>query len=473
MLASLSRKSVADPITVVLYFFLVLSGLITLYAVGRPPEGYEAGDYVGMLSSFAGKQFIWLIASLVLWFIVDAFIDRQTWVVGAYPIYIGTVLLLVAVLLVGKEINNARSWFSLAGFTFQPSELAKFGACLGMAAYLSQWTGKVDRVKTIGMGVVLWAVPAALIVLQPDPGSALVFSSFFLVMYREGLPGLLLVLGFFTATMFLLGIVSPTGVLVASLLSFLTLSMSFSTPEWTKWWIVGSVALIATAAIGYFSFEWGLPALALLGAGYLALVGFLFVRQRTRVAIFSGVTLIWGSVLAIAANFFFYNVLMRHQQERIDAWLRPEGMDERGALYNIIQSKLAIAGGGFSGRGVFEGIMTKYDYVPEQETDFIFSAIGEGQGFIGTAFVILGFMALLWRLSVLAERQPRVFARAFIYSVAGIIALHMLVNIGMTMGLMPVIGIPLPFISKGGSSLLSFTLMIAVVLKFDRTRKMV
>ena len=473
MLASLSRKTVADPITVVLYFFLVLSGIITLYAVGRPPEGYETGDFNAILNSLAGKQFIWLIISLGAWFIIDSFIDRQTWVVGAYPIYIGTVLSLIAVLIIGKEINNARSWFSLAGFTFQPSEIAKFGTCLAMAAYLSQWTGKMDRVKTVLMGVALWAVPAAFIVLQPDPGSALVFASFLLVMYREGLPGILLIFGFFTAAMFLLGIVSPTGVLVASLLSFLLLGMSLSTPEWTRWWLLGSVVLIACAAFGHYSLGWGLPMLGILGAGYLALAGFLFVRQRTRVAIVSGITLVWGALLAVAANFFFYNILLRHQQERIDAWLRPEGMDERGALYNIIQSKLAIAGGGFSGRGVFDGIMTKYDYVPEQETDFIFSAIGEGQGFIGSLFIIVGFLALLWRLSVLAERQTRVFARAFTYGVAGIIALHMLVNIGMTMGLMPVIGIPLPFISKGGSSLLSFTLMLAVVLKFDRTRKLV
>ncbi|OAV43466.1 rod shape-determining protein RodA [Lewinella sp. 4G2] len=473
MIGGIRDRHIVDPITVIIYFFLVISGLIMLYAVGRPPDGYETGDLTVLLNSLAGKQFIWLIISLGAWFLVDLFIDRQTWVVGAYPIYIGTVVLLILVLLIGKEINNARSWFALAGFTFQPSELAKFGTCLGMAAFLSQWTGKMDRIKNIGYGMLIWIIPAAFIVLQPDPGSALVFVSFFLVMYREGLPGLLLGFGLFTAAMFLLGIVSTPGLLTAALIGLLLLVMSFSTPQKMWYWVLGSVVLIAAAATAYFQFGLGWPVLLTLGVAFSAMVAFLFVRQRTQVARVSLGTLAWGGLIAVAANFFFNNVLLPHQQDRINAWLRPEGMDERGALYNIIQSKLAIAGGGFSGRGLFEGIMTKYDYVPEQETDFIFSAVGEAQGFIGSAFIILAFLGLLWRLSVIAERQTRTFARAFAYGVAGIIAIHMLVNIGMTMGLMPVIGIPLPFISKGGSSLLSFTLMIAVVLKFDRMRGVV
>lgn len=472
-MTGLSNRYVVDPITVVIYFFLVLSGMIMLYSVGRPPEGYESGDVASLLNSFAGKQFIWLVISLGAWFLVDIFIDRQTWIIGAYPIYIGTIVSLILVLLIGKEINNARSWFSVAGFTFQPSELAKFGTCLGMAAFLSQWTGKMDTLRNMATGVIIWTIPAAFIVLQPDPGSSLVFLSFFLVMYREGLPGLLLVFGFFTAAMFLLGIVEEPIILTGGLLMLLLLFMSFSIPKRMWWWVLGSLMVSGVAAVSYFVFDLGWPSLVVLSVAYLTTVAYLLVRQRTQVAQLSMVTLAWGGILAVAANFFFNNVLMPHQQDRINAWLRPEGMDERGALYNIIQSKLAIAGGGFSGRGMFEGIMTKYDYVPEQETDFIFSAIGEGQGFIGSLSIILAFLALLWRLSIIAERQTRTFARAFTYGVAGILAIHMLVNIGMTMGLMPVIGIPLPFISKGGSSLLSFTLMIAVVLKFDRTRGVV
>ncbi|NJC27524.1 rod shape-determining protein RodA [Neolewinella antarctica] len=473
MISNISNRHVVDPVTVVIYFFLVLTGISTLYAVGRPPEGYAAGDVASLLNSFAGKQFIWLVISLGAWFLVDLFIDRQTWVVGAYPIYIGTVVLLVLVLLIGKEINNARSWFSVAGFTFQPSELAKFGACLAMAAFLSQYTGKMEKVRNILTGTMIWVIPAIFIVLQPDPGSALVFASFLLVMYREGLPGILLLFGFFTAAMFLLGIVQDPKVLAGALLVLLSLAMSFSVPQKSRWWVLGTLGVSALAIWSHLQLDLGWPILGVLTLNFLVLAGYLLVRQRTQVAVTSLVTLVWGGALATLANFFFNNVLMPHQQDRINAWLRPDGMDERGALYNIIQSKLAIAGGGFSGRGMFEGIMTKYDYVPEQETDFIFSAIGEGQGFVGSFSIILGFLFLLWRLSVIAERQTRTFARAFTYGVAGIITLHVLVNIGMTMGLMPVIGIPLPFISKGGSSLLSFTLMIAVVLKFDRMRGVV
>ena len=473
MISPIGNKSAADPITVVTYFFLVISGMIMLYAVARPPDGYASGDVAALLASPAGKQFVWLVISLGAWFIIDLFIDRQTWVVGAYPIYVGTVVLLVLVLLIGKEINNARSWFSLAGFTFQPSELAKFGSCLGVAAYLSQWSEKLDNWRKILTGAALWAVPAALIVLQPDPGSALVFAGFLLVMYREGLPGILLVFGFFTAAMFLLGIVTEPGFLTSGLLIFLMLIMAFLVPKRHWYHIAGALAAGGVAGWAYYGFGLGWPVLLGLSLCYIGLLGYLFLRQRIRIASVGIITLAWGIIIAVAANFFFNNVLLSHQQERINAWLRPEGMDERGALYNIIQSKLAIAGGGFSGRGMFEGVMTRYDYVPEQETDFIFSAIGEGQGFIGSTSIIIGFLILLWRLSVLAERQTRTFARAFTYGVAGIIAVHMLVNIGMTMGLMPVIGIPLPFISKGGSSLLSFTLMIAVALKFDRMRKVV
>ena len=469
MLPSSIDRTGIDRTTVIIYFFLVLAGMLMLWAVGRPPDGYEDG-VISLLNSFVGKQFIWFVISLGAWFVVNLLIDRNFWVVGAYPTYAATVVLLILVLIIGKEINNARSWFSLAGFTFQPSELAKFGTCLAMAAYLSQWSEKLARWDTIGGGILLWAIPAGLIVLQPDPGSALVFASFFIVMYREGLPGILLFFGLFTAAMFLLGILYPTGGLTATLLCVLLGVLSFTVPRRQLLWLGGSLVLTVAAGLAYY-FGYGRYVLPALATSFAGLCAYLVLRKKTQQAVFGFVTLAWGGALALLANLFFNNFLLPHQQDRINAWLRPEGMDERGALYNIIQSKLAIAGGGLSGRGLREGTMTKYDYVPEQETDFIFSAVGETEGFLGSAFVILGFLALLWRLSVIAERQTRTFARAYAYGVVGILLIHMLVNIGMTMGLMPVIGIPLPFMSKGGSSLLAFTLMIAVLLKFDRHRK--
>ncbi|TXF88700.1 hypothetical protein FUA23_13620 [Neolewinella aurantiaca] len=454
--------------TVVLYIFLVTAGMLMLYSVGRPPDGYN-WDIPEMLGSFMGKQFIWLLISVAAWFIVHHFIDRDIWVKGSYPIYGITLLMLLLVLIFGKEINNARSWFSIAGFTFQPSELAKFGAALAMAAFLSQWSEKLNSIGSVGSGLLIMALPAGLIMLQPDPGSALVFGSFLLVMYREGLSPLILMLGIFTATMFLIGILFPTTLLAGGLLGLLLIIMALSVPRRLRLWLAGTIVLLAASVYAYTIGVGWLVLLALFLA-FCAASTYHVLRQNIRLVMLSFGALFWGVLIAFAANFTFNNVLRPHQQDRIDAWLRPTGMSEQGALYNITQSKLAIAAGGLSGRGLEDGTITKYDYVPEQETDFIFSAVGESQGFIGSAVIILAFMALLWRISVIAERQKRTFARAYAYGVAGIILIHMLVNIGMTMGLMPVIGIPLPFISKGGSSLLSFTVMIAVLVKLDRHR---
>lgn len=465
-----NRSFNIDRTTVIIYLFLVMGGLLMIYSVERPPDGYQL-DAAGMVGTLVGKQFIWAIISLVAWFTVNLLIRRESWVLGAYPIYGFTILLLVAVLLVGKEINNARSWFSIAGMTFQPSELAKFGTCLAMAAFLSQWRERLDRFGPILSGIAIWALPAALIVLQPDPGSALVFASFFLVMYREGLPPLLLIFGGFTALMFILGILYPPGLLAGGLMCVLMLIMAFSAPRRRRLWmgIAAGIAVVA-GALQHFGLA-GWPVVVVLAALYAGTAAYHTLRKNTRLVTVATTGLLWGCLLAGAANFTFNNVLKPHQQNRIDAWLRPERLDERGALYNIIQAKLAIAAGGLEGRGLNEGTMTKYNYVPEQETDFIFTAVGEQEGFVGVLILLTGFIALLWRISVIAERQRMPFARAYAYGVAGILLLHLLVNVGMTMGLLPVIGIPLPLISKGGSSLLSFTLMIAVLLKLDRYRE--
>jgi rod shape determining protein RodA len=467
---SLSVKKVRNDLpTVILYIFLVMSGMMMLYSVGRPPEGYN-WDIPAMLDSFMGKQFFWLLLSALAWFVINHFIDRDFWLVGSYPIYGVTLLLLLGVLIFGKEINSARSWFSLFGFTFQPSEIAKVGAALAMAAFLSQWSEKLNNLGAIGSGLLIMILPASLIVLQPDPGSALVFSSFVLVMYREGLSPLILVFGIFSAVMFLLGILQPTTLLTGALLSLLLIVLALSVPRHLRWWLAGMVAVVGLAGYGYFYADLGWPVVAALFAVFVTVSAYHLLRRNGQLVLLTSAALIWGVLVSFAANFTFYNVLKLHQQNRINAWLRPEGMDERGELYNIIQSKLAIAAGGLSGKGLGEGTITRYDYVPEQETGFIFSAVGEAQGFFGSMAIILGFTALLWRISVIAERQKRTFVRAYAYGVAGILLIHVLVNIGMTMGLMPIIGIPLPFISKGGSSLLSFTIMIAILVKLDRHR---
>ena len=468
MARSLKRPR-TDVTTVILYIFLVCTGLLMIYSVGAPPDGYTGG-LVNLLTTPFGKQAIWAIISVGTWVIINYLIDRRVWVVGAYPIYVFTVILLVLVLLVGKEINGARSWFSLAGFTFQPSELAKFGACLAMAAFMSQYSGKLDQLRTVIYACILWLVPAIVILGQPDMGSTLVFTGFLLVMYREGLTPLLFVLGGFTACMVVLGILFPFQELLLALLGICVALFAFSLPRRKVLYGLGAVVAGAVAYGGMQS-GYGRQMLAGMATALLILIGYHLTQRNVRLVATSLFFISWGLALTFTANYIYTNdVLPAHQHERIVVWLHPEDADPRGSYYNLLQSKLAIAAGGLTGRGLQQGTMTRFDYVPEQQTDFIFSAIGEEQGFIGVGMLIIIFGLLLWRITVIAERQRRTFVRAYAYGVAGILLVHFLVNVGMTMGLVPVIGIPLPFISKGGSSLLSFTLMIAVMLKLDKHR---
>ena len=463
------KRSRTDVATIILYLFLVFTGLLMINSVGSPPEGYSGG-LASRLATPAGKQFFWFVLSGVSWLAINYLVDRRIWVVGAYPTYAATIVLLLLVLVAGKEINGARSWFSVAGLTFQPSELAKFGACLGMAAFMSQYSGKLDNLRTIAYACLIWLIPAVVILGQPDMGSTLVFSGFLLVMYREGLNPLIFILGGFTALMVVLGIMFSFQGLLITLVSLCLLLFAFSVPRRTLLWILGAIAVGAAAFYGVANgYAW--PTLSLLILALLGGVVYHLLQRNTRMVGISMAFMVWGLALTFTSNYIYTNKLLPpHQHERVVVWLHPEDADPRGSYYNLLQSKLAIAAGGVTGRGLMQGTMTKYDYVPEQTTDFIFSAVGEEQGFVGAGTLILVFFLLLWRITVIAERQRRTFSRAYAYGVAGILLVHFLVNVGMTMGVVPVIGIPLPFISKGGSSLLSFTIMIAVMLKLDKHR---
>ncbi len=465
---SLNRTR-TDVTTIILYIFLVFTGLLMINSVGAPPGGYDTG-IAGRLTTPFGKQLIWVGISAGVWLVINYLVDRRIWVVGAYPIYAFTVFLLLLVLVAGKEINGARSWFSVGGLTFQPSELAKFGTCLAMAAFLSQYSGKLDDFKTVIYGCLIWLVPGLIILGQPDMGSTLVFSGMLLVMYREGLNPLLFVLGGFTALMVVLGILFPFNALLVGVLSLFLVLFSFALPQRAKLYGIGAVA---AGAVAYAALQAGYagPTIGALAVALVGLMIYHLVQRNTRLIATSLFFLLWGLALTFTANYIYTQELLpAHQHERVMVWLHPEDADPRGSYYNLLQSKLAIAAGGVSGRGLQQGTMTKFDYVPEQMTDFIFSAVGEEQGFVGGGTLILIFALLLWRITVIAERQRRTFTRAYAYAVAGILLVHFLVNIGMTMGLIPVIGIPLPFISKGGSSLLSFTIMLAVLLKLDKHR---
>jgi rod shape determining protein RodA len=348
------------------------------------------------------------------------FIDGRIYERFSIPIYIVVVLLLVGVLLFGKEVKGARSWFAFGGFSLQPSEFAKFATSLAIAHVLS--LPKIDMKKWLHRFYVLGLIvlPAGLIALQPDMGSALVYAAFILVMYREGVPGYYLFLAFWLAALFVLSLVIP------------------------QLWLIGSLVGISLVLI-------------------------FFLRKNKQAIWLNLAALAMSIIFVFGVDYIFNNVLATHQQSRFKILLGLEE-DPSGAGYNTHQSLIAIGSGGFKGKGFLQGTQTKFDFVPEQSTDYIFCTIGEEWGFIGTTVVVVLFIALLFRIVVLAERQKSDFARIYGYCVASIIFVHVAINIAMVIGLAPVIGIPLPFFSYGGSSLWGFTILVFIFLRMDSFR---
>lgn len=454
-----------DWITFSLYICLVLVGWLMIYTVGYG-DGYSAG-FRNFLTTQVGKQTIWIGISLLAMILVFI-IDWKIWQTFSSIIYAFAIILLLLVPFFGVKIKGQVSWFTLAGFTFQPAEFGKFATCLALSSFLSSYgtTFKIIRHRLIAFGLI--ALPIGLVMLQPDAGSALVFTSFLIVLYRAGMPSGYYLIGGFIATILILSLMFPIPniLLGMALLAILILMANVKKPFY---YVLGALGV---AIICVFLLSQGLVLEALVTGGAILVATAIFLWQQRKqrlVTVLSGFLLI-GIALSFSANYAFNNFLKPHQQERINVWLNPAECDPRGALYNVLQSKYAIGSGGIQGRGFLQGVMTKLDYVPEQDTDFIFCTIGEEQGFLGSLSIMLLFLLLLYRLVIIAERQRSLFSRYYAYGIAGIIFVHFFINIGMTMGLAPVIGIPLPFVSRGGSSLLIFTLMISLVLKLDSNR---
>ena len=445
-----------------LYLALLAIGWGMLYSVGYG-EGYHLSLSDFLLQTQVGKQTIWIGVSLVGLFFIYL-IDATFWRTFAYPIFGVTLVLLVGVLLFGNEIKGATSWFRVAGFTLQPSELAKFGAALAVAGFLSQYSTDMRTLRDQAVAFGMLLVPMGLILLQPDAGSALVFLAFLVPFYREGFPAGFFVVGFLIAGLLILGFrFEPLYVIGAMSLAGLYLLVRHL-PR-TRYWVAGLTIL---AAAGIYLAPVALPWVVATGVVlFLGLVGYHFFGRQARLATLLGSGFLVGALLVFAASWSFNNLLKSHQQDRINVWLNPAKCDPQGSLYNLLQSKMAIGSGRLMGKGFLAGNLTKGNYVPEQSTDFIFCTVGEEHGFVGSLSIIALFLLLLFRITQLAERQRTPFARSFAYGVAGIFFIHFVINIGMTMGLMPIIGIPLPFISKGGSAMLGFTLLIGVLLKLD------
>lgn len=401
-----------------MYFALVLIGWLSVYSAGMS-EGHHA---IYDTAHFCGKQMIWMGISLAVGFVI-LLLDAKFFDAFAYWIYAIVVLLLVAVLVYGKATKGATSWIDFGGFKLQPSEFAKLGAALALASLLGRQDADLQNRRTRIGAYIIILLPAALVLLQHDAGSALVFASFIFVLYREGLPGAgaVMLLALVAATVFVLTLVLSTKVMCIVIGSLFVLTLAYYLLNRKKGiWIM--VAIFAF----FFAFTF-------------------------------------------AVDYAFNEVLEPHQRIRIEVILGLND-DIKGAGYNLHQSRIAIGSGGFWGKGFLQGTQTKYDFVPEQHTDFIFCTIGEEGGFKGTLAVILLYVGMLVRIIKLAERQKLAFSRIYGYAIAGIIFVHMAINIGMTIGLVPVIGIPLPFLSYGGSSLLAFTIMLAIFVKQDANR---
>lgn len=404
-----------DWVTILIYMLLCAVGFLNIFSIRYDPDKAEAFSF----SAEYGKQLIFIITGLVLGLSI-LLVDAKFFSVFAPVIYGVTIVLLILVLFIGRNVGGNQAWISIGPFKIQPSEFAKFGTSLLLARYISSFNIKLNTIKPMLICAAIIILPMALIMLQPDAGSMLVFLSFMFPLYREGLPGNLLIIFWGAVLLFVLNLFVPPYLLI---LIILVIGGLFAYNNRRRVQKIINISVITVIAIGY-----------------------LFV-----------------------AKYLFENVLQTHQRTRIELIL---GLttDNRGAGYNVIQSKIAIGAGQLTGRGYLDGTQTKYGYVPAQSTDFIFSTIGEEWGFAGS-FVVIGlFTFLLLRIINIAERQRSAFSRVYGYCIACIIFFHVFINIGMAIGIMPVIGIPLPFISYGGSSLWSFTILLFIFLKLDSNR---
>ncbi|MCC6725531.1 MAG: rod shape-determining protein RodA [Saprospiraceae bacterium] len=452
-----------DWIILSIYLALVSIGWAMIYTVGYGQEGYE-DSFFEFLKNPAGKQLIWVGIGLISLF-STYLIDGKFWRTFANIIYIACMIMLGLVLVLGKEINGATAWFDFGGgMTLQPSEFAKFGTVVALASYLGAYANNLRSPKTIAYAVAFFLAPVALLLLQPDAGSALVFMALQLVLFREGLSGTILIVELLAGTILCAGFVTPPTHLIGILAAIGTFLLVWNTPK-RPYWLAAFILLLTAGVLGI---QYGQSTLVLLGAisVFLAMGVFQWVKKKERLVMLVVGAVVVSSVLAFMANLGF-NSLPHHQQERIFVWLKPSEADPQGAAYNLNHSKMAIASGGLTGKGFLEGTFTQGNFVPEQTTDFIFCAVGEEQGFIGVLFIISLYVFLLVRIVLVAERQRSDFNRLYAYGIASILFVHFLINIGMTMGLMPIIGIPLPFLSKGGSSLIAYSIMIGVLLKLD------
>ncbi len=410
-----------------LWLLLAILGWVNIYAAVFNDEHNSILD----ISQKYGKQLLWITGALVI-AITILIIDANFFTAFPYPIYIISCLSLIAVIFFGTEISGSKSWFRFGDFGLQPAEFGKFAVCLALAKYMSAMGTRVESFKTKVIAFTLILLPAILIVLQKETGTALVYTAFIFVLFREGFSGNILLGGFFAIL-----------ILISALL-------------------VNKIMLVL---------------LLILIASVVSLAVWVSSRNRKRAK--NIILVVFGLLILAGAGVFgvdnAFSKMKPHQKTRINVFLGKEDDKDmkKKAGYNVNQSLIAIGSGGFTGKGFLQGTQTKYNFVPEQSTDFIFCTVGEEWGFLGSMFILLLFLALILRIIIVAERQRSPFSRVYGYGVASILFFHLTVNVGMTIGLAPVIGIPLPFFSYGGSSLWAFTILLFIFIKLDSNRLLI
>lgn len=458
-----------DWLSVFIYILLVVMGWLNIYAAVYNEDHQSIFDF----SMRYGKQLLWISAAIVIAFII-MLIDINFYTYFAYLIYGVLIFLLIAVLIFGKEIHGAKSWFQIGALRLQPAEFAKIATALAIARYLSSYNVQINSFKSYLRLAALILAPAVLIFLQNDTGSAIVYFVFILVLYREGISESILLLGFFMVVLSVLALVLDKVIII--LLSVGVIFIIFQVINRNiKYTSVGFLVLVALTAALY-GLNFALQAkisyylIVLIGLTTSSLIYIVIsIRKKIR-NVFLLLVFLFGSIIyTFSVDYVFNNFLDQYQRNRINVTLGLAS-DPYGIEYNVNQSKIAIGSGGFSGKGFLRGTQTKFDFVPAQSTDFIFCTIGEEWGFVGTFLVIGLFIFFLYRLSRLAERQRSAFSRIYGYGLVSVLFFHFAINIGMTIGLVPVIGIPLPFFSYGGSSLWAFTIMLFIFLRLDASR---
>ena len=469
-----------DWVTVIIYLLMVVFGAISIYAAS-----YDF-DEASMFSAaeFSGKQFRWIGLSFILAFVI-LLIDARMYETYAYPIYIAVMILLLITPFVAHDIKGSRSWISFGSMSLQPAEFAKFATALALAKLFNAYQFVLNAKSSNYLkAIALIILPIILILAQNETGSALTFMALFFVLYREGMSGLILFAAVFAVIIFVVAVKyvetavfgMPTGEFVVfSMIMAIMIGMSVMYSRRIE---IGRNLLILFA--GTALVEWALTAFWDIAVPGLAVtLGVIFagcvyiviesIRRRRNKMLIGVATAVLSVIFLFSVNFAFDH-LQPHQQMRIKVVLGLEE-DLRGAGYNVNQSKIAIGSGGLFGKGFLNGTQTKLKYVPEQHTDFIFCTIGEEEGFVGALAVTALYVGLILRIIKIAERQPKPFGRVYGYCVASYFIFHFCINIGMVIGLCPVIGIPLPFFSYGGSSLWGFTILLFILLKLDASRR--